>query len=50
MSKKKNENSQALCTIKIVDSSIHFIQTRSHGWDIFNKKSRKKFNILIAMR
>ena len=49
MSKKK-ENSQAPCTIKIVYSIIHFMQTRSHGWDIFNKKSRKKFNILIAMR
>ena len=49
MSKKK-ENSQAPCTIKIVYSIIHFMQTTPHGWDIFNKKSRKKFNILIAMR
>ena len=40
MSKKK-ENSQAPCTIKIVYSIIHFMQTRSHGWDIFNKNQEK---------
>ena len=36
--------------IKIVYSVIHFMQTRSHGWYIFNNKSRKIFNIQLTMR